>query len=98
MTVDKMVEYLGEPYCASVIDGERVVYRKLNEDFDFEVSGVHQGKKLYSLYVWRLRPHREIVGVYHNIHGAEVLKDFLGYCAIKYGNRLSSIQAEREEP
>ena len=97
MTVDKMVAYLGEPYSASVIDGERVVYRKLNEDFDFEVSGVRQGKKLYSLYVWRLRPHREIVGVYHNINGAEALKDFLGYCAVRYENRLSGIQVEREE-
>lgn len=97
MTVDKMVDYLGEPYSAFVIDGEKVVYRQLNDDFDFEISGVRPGKNLYSVYVWRLNPHREIVGVYHGIRGAEALKDFLGYCAVKYGNRLSSIQVEREE-
>lgn len=97
MTVDKMVAYLGEPYSASIIDGERVVYRRLNENFDFEVSGICQGKKLYSLYVWRHNPHREIVGVYHNIRGSEVLKDLLGYCAVRYGNLLNDIQVERQE-
>ena len=97
MTLKKMLAYLGEPYCTTQIDGEDVVYRKLGDDFEFEVSGVCPGKSKYSLYVRQLHPHEEIVGIYHNIPGAEALKDLLGYCAVKYGNRLNRIQVEREE-
>lgn len=95
--IEQVCQYLGAPYSVSAIDTEEVIYRKLNDDFEIEVSGVHAKKQTYSIYVWQIRPHRELVGIYHNICGREALKDALGYCSVKYRNLLREIQVEREE-
>lgn len=95
--IEKVRQYLGEPYTITMIDGEEVIYRDLGNGFDFEVSGVRTGSETYSLYVWETIPHKEIVGVYHKIHGAQELKDVLGYCAFRYQNLREKILVEREE-
>ena len=95
--IDKVLQYLGEPYSITVIDSEEVIYRDLGNGYDFEVSGVRAGKETYSLYVWQTRPHKEIMGVYHGIRGEQQLKDVLGYCAFMYQNLREKIQVEREE-
>lgn len=95
--IDKVLQYLGEPYSITVIDSENVIYRDLGNGFDFEVSGVRAGHENYSLYVWRTEPYKEIVGVYHGIHGEQQLKDVLGYAAFMYQNLRGCIQVEREE-
>lgn len=95
--IEKVLQYLGEPYSITQVDKEDVIYRDLGNGYDFEVSGVHNGSEHFSLYVWKLEPYREIVAIYHDIHGAEQLKDVLGYCAFKYQNLQEKIQIEREE-
>ena len=95
--IDKVLQYLGEPYSITQINGEDVIYRDLGNGYDFEVSGVHNGSKHFSLYVWQIEPHKEIMGIYHNIRDAEQLKDVLGYCAFRYQNLQRKIQVEREE-
>ena len=95
--IEKVLQYLGEPYSLNDIDCEEVIYRDLGNGYDFEISGVHGNNQHYSVYVWKLVPYREIVGIYHNIHGAAQLKDVLGYCAFRYQSLQEQIQIEREE-
>ncbi len=94
--IDETLGYLGEPYFITEMDGEPVISRTL-EDFEFEVSGLHKKKFNCSLYVWMTHPHRELMGIYHDIQSKEDLKDLLGYCAIRYQNLFSRIQVERED-
>lgn len=93
--INRILEYLGPPYCLSTIDGEPVIYRKF-ENIEFEVSGVHKQSMNCVIYVWMTYPHRELVGIYSGIRTIEDLKDVLGYCSVKYQNVLSRIQVERE--
>jgi hypothetical protein len=91
--IQKLLQELGSPYEIKVIDLEEVIYRKLNEEYDFEVSGL--SGKTCTLYVWALNPH-EIVGIYVNIPIVS-LKDILGYYATKYQNLTEKIRVERED-
>ena len=95
--IDKVCQYLGEPYTITQTDTEDVISRNLGNGYSFEVSGVHSGHETCSVYVWQIIPHKELVGVYHGIHGKQDLKDVLGYCAFKYQNLQEKIQVEREE-
>lgn len=95
--IEKVRQFLGEPYIIMNIDLEEVIYRDLGNGYDFEVSGVRAGHHTYSLYVWKLEPNREIVAIYHQIHGCQELKDLLGYCAFIYQNLDKKIQIERQE-
>lgn len=94
--INEALEYLGMPYQIRIIDKEPVIYRKLN-DFEFEVSGLHKSAVNCTVYVWRNSPHQEIIGIYSGIRSFDDLKDFLGYCSVKYQNLLSKIQVERED-
>lgn len=89
----KVCEMLGNPYTTTIIDGEEVIYRKLNDAYDIEVSG----NDPYTVFVWCLEGHKEIVGIYRGIRGLEVLKDTLGYCAFKFQNLHEKIHIESEE-
>lgn len=91
--IQKVLQELGSPYEIKVIDLEEVIYRKLNEEYDFEVSGL--SGKTCTLYVWALNP-QEIVGIYENIP-IDLLKDVLGYYATKYQNLSEKIRVLRED-
>lgn len=93
--IEDVLSFLGPPYCIRSIDREPVIYRSIGQ-YEFEVSGLHCKKMDCILYVWRTVPH-ELVGIYSGIKTKEDLKDLLGYCAVKYQNLLSRIQAERED-
>ena len=95
--IDKVRDYLGDPYSVAVIDGEDVIYRNLGNGYDFEVSGVRSEKSTCILYVWSISGPKEIVGIYGNIKGAQNLKDTLGYYAFKYQNLEAQIQVRRED-
>ena len=95
--IEKVRQFLGEPYTITTIDLEEVIYRNLGNGYDFEISGVRAGHHIYSLYVWKLEPHREIVAIYHKIHGKQELKDLPGHCAFIYQNLDKKIQIERQE-
>lgn len=95
--IESVLAYLGEPYTISALDNEPVIYRKLENGYELEVSGVHGNAGTYSLYVWQTAPSRELVGVYHGIRGEQTLKDVLGHCAFRFQNLSAKIQVERED-
>lgn len=92
--IEQICGQLGSPYRITTIDLEEVIYRDLG-DYEFEVSGIWEGKKLCTLYVWATKT-REIVGIYDKIP-IDSLKDILGYFAVKYQNLLEKILVERED-
>lgn len=49
--IEKVRQFLGEPYTITNIDLEEVIYRDLGNGYDFEVSRVRAGHHTYSLYV-----------------------------------------------
>ncbi len=91
--IQKVLQELGSPYEIKVIDYEEVIYRKLDNEYDFEVSGI--SGKTCTLYVWTVSP-QEIVGIYDKIP-IKSLKDVLGYYAVKYQNLNEKIQVLRED-
>lgn len=93
--IQSTLSYLGKPYELTTIDGEEVIYRKLSNGYEFEVSGIHGSSKTCTIYVWS--PARTVVGIYSSIQFPESLKDVLGHLAFKYQNLTSEIQVEREE-
>lgn len=94
--INEILNYLGTPYFITTRDNEPIICRTL-KDFEFEISVLHKKVLDCSLYVWMLHPHRELMGIYHNIQSKEDLRDLLGYCAVKYQNLFSRIQVERED-
>lgn len=91
--IQKVLQELGSPYEIKVIDLEEVIYRKLNNGYDFEVSSI--SGKTCTLYVWAINP-QEIVGIYENIP-IDSLKDVLGYYSTKYQNLTEKILVSRED-
>lgn len=56
-------EELGPEYSVVTIDLERCIYRRINDFFDIEISGVDNSKFQglnIGVYVWRISPNREI--------------------------------------
>ncbi len=93
--LQSVLTYLGHPYSTNTIDGEDIIYRKLSNNYEFEVSGIHGNSRDCTIYVWDEL--QRIVGVYSKVQYPETLKDFLGYLAVKYQNLTSEILAERED-
>lgn len=94
--IDTVLAYLAEPYKIGMLDGEPVILRSFG-DYEFEISGLHSPTSSITLYVWKTKPHNELVGIYTKIHGKENLKDILGYYATKYQNLHERILVERED-
>ncbi len=94
--IDKVLAYLGEPYIIATRDLETCIVREF-PNFEFEVSGVRSEKHPCTLYVWMMKPHVELMGIYQGIVGKEALKDLLGYYAAKYQNLPEKVHVERED-
>lgn len=86
---------LGPPYKITMIDGVDVIYRKLENDIEFEASHIHSLSGTCILYVWAASP-KELIGIYENIP-VKFLKDILGYYSAKYQNLTDEIRVERED-
>lgn len=80
-------EELGSAYSIATVDHERCIYRKLNESFDIEISGVDNAKTQrlrINVYVWRTHPHREIVEKIFDIPTIHELRQQLQLIEDKY--------------
>ncbi len=93
--LQNILTFLGPPYKITIIDGENVIYRKLENGVEFEVSYIRSLTGTCILYVWAASP-KEIIGIYENIP-VKSLKDILGYYATKYQNLTAEIRVERED-
>lgn len=89
--------FLGPMYSVRVIDGVEVIYRKINDALEFEVTGFF-GDTAMVVNVWQRRPHTELMAIYAGVTSKEDLVDVLGYLAFKYQNLRDKIRVEREDP
>ena len=65
-----IMDQLGKNYSSKIIDMELCGYRKLNNNFDIEISGINDNKKVnldISVYLWKLNPDPIIFASYPNI-------------------------------
>lgn len=95
--INTMREFLGPMYSVKKIDGVESICRKINDRFEFEVTGFFGTKKM-TINLWQRKPHTELMAIYSGIYDKEVLADTLGYLSFKYQNLSTQIQVEREDP
>lgn len=93
--LQKIISDIGSPYEIRNVDMEDVIYRRLDNGYEFEVSGIYSSSGKCTLYVWGTDP-KKVVGIYSGVP-VRSLKDFLGYYAVRYQNLVEQIQVEREE-
>ena len=93
--LQKIASSLGEPYAIRKSDLESLIYRHLDNDYEFEVSGVQSASGTCILYVWKENPHI-LVAIYKDIPVKD-LKDILGHYAFKYQNLSEKTRVERED-
>lgn len=91
--IDKVVKMLGDPYIIKFIDTGEVIYRKLDNNYEFEVCIIFETS--CTLYVWSTTPHI-LVGVYTGI-SINYLMDVLGYYACLYQKLTDQFQVERQD-
>lgn len=78
---------LGNLYSIKMIDLENCIYRKLNEEYDVEVSGLDNRKKSFNctVYLWSLKPGKSIESTYSDISSFEQLLETLQSLEMLYG-------------
>ncbi len=81
-----VLECLGENYLDKVIDYEHCVYRKINNRYDIEISGVNTSKrkKSYSIYVWETSPGLHVIEEIFDVKSISSLKRNLYTIVEKY--------------
>ena len=86
--IRKIQTLLGPEYSIQVIDFENVIYRKINEDYDIEVSGLDNARKAINcfVYVWDRSASSgvQIVEKYDSIDNLTALKSLLYKIIDKY--------------
>ena len=90
-------DFLGPMYTVKKIDMVETIYRKVNERFEFEVTGFFGTSKM-TVNLWQIRPERELMAIYSGIRTKEELSDTLGYLSFKYQSLSERIRVEREDP
>lgn len=52
------LKYLGPSYSIKIIDHVETIYRKINENYDIEISGLHNTSTSWkaTIFVWKLNP------------------------------------------
>lgn len=88
-TFNKTLSELGENYSSAIIDNELCAYRKINDAYDIEISGLNNNRiknPNFTVYVWKLLPGKHIVEQYNNIHDISELKTTLQSIVQKYQN------------
>ena len=84
--IDLLVKELSPEYSVRTIDGERVIYHKINKFYDIEVSGLDNRKKSPNpvIYVWQLYPVEKIVETVELTDSLIHLVDTLSELRLKY--------------
>ena len=88
-TFNKTLRSIGPEYTSKVIDGELCGYRKLNDYYDVEISGMNNYRvknQNFSVYVWSIKPSYEIIERFFEIKSIEDLKKILSQIQEKYQN------------
>ena len=49
--LNETLKFLGCNYSVKVIDYEPCIYRKISNDYDIEISGLHNKNKSFTIYV-----------------------------------------------
>lgn len=77
---------LGESYCIRVFDLENVIYRNLENGYDFEISGLDNRKQSFdaTLFIWQTQPEQRVVEQISNIDSFEDLAAELEKATKKY--------------
>ena len=94
--LNEMCQFLGPMYFVKIIDGVESIFRKINDKYEFEITGF-LGRSDMCIYLWRRQPHTELMAIYSGIKTKEHLADALGYLSFKYQNLSTQIQVERED-
>lgn len=79
---------LGSNYSITIIDREQVIYRKINDCYDIEVSGLNNNRRSMNatIYIWQLKPGQQTIETVRNITTLESLKSSLTSLVGKYQN------------
>ncbi len=79
---------LGKKYSIKMIDLEQIIYRKFNDNYDMEISGLNNNRKKFkaNIYVWDIDHKFLIVETLEGISSLDELKEKLAYIVNKYGN------------
>ncbi|MDD4003510.1 MAG: hypothetical protein PHE12_04860 [Clostridia bacterium] len=79
---------LGKKYSIKMIDLEQIIYRKFNDNYDVEISGLNNNRKKFkaNIYVWDIDHKYLIVERFSEILSIDELKEKLAYIENKYGN------------
>ncbi|AYO30222.1 hypothetical protein D2962_05960 [Biomaibacter acetigenes] len=79
---------LGPDYSIKVIDAEQVIYRKINDNYELEVSGLNNSRKKMKavIYLWQLKPGKVNLEVIENVTTFEFLESSLTSLVEKYRN------------
>lgn len=96
MKIDDVCKYLGDPYIIKNIDGVPTIYRLINKDYEFEITGFF-GKNPLEINLWQINPHKELLVVYTDIKDKQDLKDLLGYWSSVVQDIPGRIRVERED-
>ena len=83
------LDYLGNAYTSKVIDGELCGYRKINDFYDIEISGLNNNKlkhPSFNVYVWQIKSGLTTVETHFDIKSIETLKRVLSELCQKYQN------------
>ena len=84
----ELLKVLGSEYMSKVIDLELCLYRKLNDTYDFEISGTSRKGRNMTVYVWDISNgtgySAGIVESVNGIKSVEQLKQTLDELAAKY--------------
>lgn len=96
--IKELCSALGDEYTIRVLDGENVIYRKLDNGFSFEISNADHNRKTFkvSLYIWNDAKHF-IEESIHGIKSLPALRDALENSVVKYSS-LDPMRSERNDP
>lgn len=83
----EITKRLGCEFSIKWIDGENCIYRKMNSDFDIEISGLDNRKQSFSctIFLWSISSGKTIEATYPNIKSFEQLCETLQSLEMLYG-------------
>lgn len=83
----EITELLGPMYSIKFIEGENCIYRKLNDSYDIEVSGLDNRKKSFSctIFLWSIRKGKYVENTYEDIKSYEQFLETLEAIEMLYG-------------
>ena len=82
---NKIINKLGKNY-SKKIDMELCGYRKLNNNYDIEISGINtnSSKNDFTVYLWKLKPNPIILNSYPDIKSVDKLLQILNQIEDEY--------------